>query len=123
MQIFGFQIGRTKAAVPAMSFANTNGAFGGGWFGVIRESFAGAFQSGVTVDAPKSLLSNSSVWACSRSRRIDVAKLGCGLVVEDKNGICAPAPKTSPFWAGVAQTEPLPELDSVHRTLGVLETA
>jgi HK97 family phage portal protein len=98
MQIFGFQIGRTKAAVPAMSFANTNGAFGGGWFGVVREPYAGAFQSGVTVDAPKNLLSNSSVFASVTLMASDIAKLGIGLVDEDAKGITTPVPANSPYW-------------------------
>jgi HK97 family phage portal protein len=87
---------RQKAAVDAMTVANSGGAFS--WFGVVRESFAGAWQSVVQVDQPRELTSYSPVWACSTLAASDVAKLGVGLSVEDDKGICTPAPKNSPYW-------------------------
>ncbi len=92
---------RTKAAVEAMGVGNTGGAFGGGWYGLtsIRESFGGAFQSNITVDAPRNLLAFSGVFAPLTLIANDVAKLDLDLVQEDDKGICSPVPKNSPYWS------------------------
>lgn len=97
MRIFGLQIGRTKAAVEAMTVANSGGAFGGGWFGVIRESFAGAFQSVVQVDGSKDILAFSAVFACVSKISRDIAKLRIKLMAEDDNGIGTEIKVGSPF--------------------------
>lgn len=99
MKIFGFQIGRAKAAVEPMNYANSNGAFGrGGWFNIVREGFPGAFQANIAVDSPQSILSYSAVYSCVTLIASDIAKLCLSLVTEDENGICTPAPPNSPFW-------------------------
>lgn len=84
---------RAKAAVSPLSWNDM-----GGFWGAIRESFSGAFQSAITVDAPKELVSYSPVFASATLIANDIAKLGVGLVMEDDSGVCTPAPKTSPFW-------------------------
>jgi HK97 family phage portal protein len=83
----------TKGAVTPLSWGDM-----GGWFSVIREGFSGAWQSMIQSDQPRELTAYSPVWACTTLAASDVAKLGVGLVVEDDDGICTPAPKNSPFW-------------------------
>lgn len=73
----------------------------GGWFGVIRESFAGAFQSVLQVDAPRNILAFSAVFSCVTLIASDIAKLAVRLVVEGSDGICAPAPTASPYWTSL----------------------
>lgn len=97
MKIFGLEITRTKAAPSAMSAVDSYG--GGGWFRVVRESFAGAFQSKVEVDAPRNILAFSAVFSCVTRIASDIAKLCIDLVEQDANGIAIKAPATSPYWA------------------------
>lgn len=96
MKIFGFEISRTKAAGP-MSAVDSFGS--GGWFRVIRESFAGAFQSKVEVDAPRNILAFSAVFSCVTRIASDIAKLCIDLMMEDADGIAKQAPAASPYWA------------------------
>ena len=69
-----------------------------GLFGPIRESFAGAWQAGVTIDPLGSLASYAPIYACITRISGDIAKLGLLLLVTDEGGISEPAPKASPFW-------------------------
>lgn len=93
MKLLGFTITRTKAQTltPAQG--------GGGWFGVIREPWGGAFQQVTEVDAPKNILAFSAVFSCVSLIASDIAKLCIELVQEDKNDICTPVPDSSPYWA------------------------
>lgn len=93
MRIFGIEIFRPKAK--AMSAVHG----GGGWFNLVREGFAGAFQSVIQTDAPRSILAFSAVFSCVTLIASDIAKLCVNLVVADDDGVCSPAPKASPFWA------------------------
>lgn len=70
----------------------------GGWFGVIRESFAGAFQSNVQIDAPRNILAFSAVFACVTLIANDIAKLEIKLMQENDDDICVKAPANSPYW-------------------------
>lgn len=71
-----------------LSGAGYNGS--GGWFGIIRESFTGAFQSVVEVDAPRNILAFSAVFSCVTIIASDIAKLWIKLVEEDPDsGICS----------------------------------
>ncbi len=63
-------------------------AGGGGW-PTIRESFAGAWQRGVTVNRQQ-VLAYSTVWACITLIASDIGKLWLNLVSEDTDGICTP---------------------------------
>lgn len=47
----------------------------GSWFGAIRESFSGAWQSNVTIDPQHSLLASSAVYACITLIATDISKL------------------------------------------------
>lgn len=66
--------------------------------GMVRESFPGAWQRNMTIEATPGLASYSPVYACVTRISSDIATLGLDLVVDDGTGICDPAPKTSPFW-------------------------
>lgn len=71
----------------ALSGVGYNG--GGGWFGIIREAFSGAYQHVVEIDAPKNILAFSAVYASVTMIAGDIAKLWIKLVEEDPTtGIC-----------------------------------
>lgn len=92
MKFFGFDISRTKAQTLSALHSN-----GGGWFGVIRESFGGAFQSNITVDGQRDILSFSGVFAPLTLIGSDIAKLRIKLVEEDSDGICTEIKTGSPW--------------------------
>ena len=94
MTIFGFEFKRVKA----QQLVAVQSVGGGGWFQVIRESFAGAFSRHVTIDAPRDLLAFSGVFAPLTLIAGDIAKLRVKLVEEDEDGICTEIDYTSPFW-------------------------
>jgi HK97 family phage portal protein len=75
------------------------GSWGGGWLGVIRESFSGAFQAAIEIDAPRSILAFSAVFSCVTLIASDIAKLCIDLTLEDANDICTRAPADSPYWS------------------------
>lgn len=85
MRLGPLEITRHRKA--AENFVTQWPTAGTGWFPVIRESFAGAWQRGVTVDRT-TVLTYSTVWACVTLIAGDIGKLRLKLVVEDKDGIC-----------------------------------
>jgi HK97 family phage portal protein len=84
---------RRKGVVTPMTAADNPGLVGvgsygsGGWYSIIREGFAGAFQSHMTIDAPQDLLAFSGLFSPVTLIAGDVSKLGIRLVQEDTNGI------------------------------------
>jgi HK97 family phage portal protein len=56
---------------------------GGGWRNIIGESFAGAWQQGVTVEENEGLLRFSAVYACVSGISGDIAKLPLNVLRED----------------------------------------
>jgi HK97 family phage portal protein len=58
----------------------------GGWLPVVRESYAGAWQQNVTVDA-NTVLSHHAVFACQTLIASDISKLRVKLVAQDGDGI------------------------------------
>lgn len=72
---------------------------GSGWFGIIRESFSGAWSQNVAIDAPREILAFSAVFACVTLIASDIAKLRVKLMMSDENGIGEEVPKGSPYWA------------------------
>lgn len=82
-------LSRIAAAIRPKAFSAVPGT--GGWFGVIRESYSGAFQANVEVDAPRDLLGFSGIFAPLTLIASDVAKLRPRVVDEDGNGICTEA--------------------------------
>ena len=98
MRIFGFDIARAqneveRAKAQTLSAVNSTG----GWFGMIRESFAGAWQRNIEVDAPREVLAFSAVFACVSVIASDIAKMRIKLVDEDEKGIAAEVKSNSPF--------------------------
>jgi HK97 family phage portal protein len=90
VRLFGFEVSRVKA----QSYSSVHST--GGWFGILRESFGGAWQRNIAVDAPREILAFSAVFACVTVIASDVAKLRLKLVVEGEDGISEEL-KTSPF--------------------------
>lgn len=78
--------------------AGTTPVRSSGLWGMVRESFAGAWQQGVTVDPIGSLASFSPIYACVTRIAADIAKLGLLLLEDDADGIPQLAGKASPFW-------------------------
>ena len=83
MKLFGLQITRQKAAPPNAS-AVTAGS--GGWVGLIRESFPGAWQRNIEIRTD-TVLSSSAVFRCISLISSDIAKMRIRLVEQDANGI------------------------------------
>lgn len=67
-------------------------------FGPIRESFAGAWQRNVEIEANPGLASYSPIYACATRIASDVAKCCIDLKSDDGTGILDLAVKTSPYW-------------------------
>jgi HK97 family phage portal protein len=110
MQIGPFTFGRTKdvqlaiakelvlarKALPSLRGLSPSAS---GWWpwGVIRESFTGAWQANVELRADTAL-SYYAVYSCTRLITTDIGKLGLRLVEEDADGIWTPtqSPSFSP---------------------------
>jgi HK97 family phage portal protein len=83
MQILGLSITRTKSLPPTLSNIDNRG----GWWPIIREAFAGAWQSNVTVELAN-VLTYSPVYACLRLISSDIGKLPVRLMQQnDETGI------------------------------------
>ena len=91
MRIFGLEITRRKAL-------SMVGAGSGGWWPLVREPFAGAWQRNVEVNEA-SVLSFHADFACRTLIASDIAKLRVKLVQMDENGIWTETknPAYSPF--------------------------
>ncbi len=76
MRVFGYELVRGSAlkAQLVKELAAVRDSMGG-WFGVIRESFSGAFQAAIEVDAPRDILSFSGLYAPITLIAGDIAKL------------------------------------------------
>lgn len=81
-----------KAAITPLGFGN-------GWFTVVREAFAGAFQSQVTIDAPREVTAFSGVFACITKIASDISKMRMKLVQDQASGICVEIKAQSPYRA------------------------
>lgn len=82
MRIFGLDISFAKKELSPISTSR-------GWWPIIRESFTGAWQRNVTINAD-AVASHPTVFACKTLIASDVAKLGCRLVEENADGIWTP---------------------------------
>lgn len=92
LKFFGLEISRSK-----VKMMNNVPTYGGGWMNIVREGFAGAFQSGVTLDNQRNILAFSAVYACVTGIASDVSKLFASLV-QYEDGICIPVDGKSPYW-------------------------
>jgi HK97 family phage portal protein len=97
MQIGPFEIALRKKALPALQPLSSRG---NGWWpwGVIRESFSGAWQRNEEIRADTAL-SYYAVYSCHRLVTTDVGKLSLRLVERDDNGIWTET--TSPSFSPV----------------------
>ena len=105
MRIGPFTIARTKALPPLQPLSPS----AGGWWpwGVIRESFTGAWQTNVEVRAATAL-SFYAVYACVRLISTDIGKMCLKLVEEDANYVWTQT-HLAGVLAGAAEAEPLPD--------------
>jgi HK97 family phage portal protein len=69
----------------------------GGWWSLIREPFAGAWQRNISINTD-SVLTYSAVFSCISLIANDIAKLRLRLVKQDDNGIWQEVEANSPFW-------------------------
>jgi HK97 family phage portal protein len=83
VNLFGFSI--TRGGTPSTQSPPTTGV-GGGWWPVVRESFAGAWQQNVDVTLD-SVLAYFAVYACISLIASDIGKLTLRLVAKDADGI------------------------------------
>lgn len=84
-------IGRTKTLIPARSQQ--------GFWGLIRESFTGAWQKNIEVDTRSAVLAFSAVYSCVAIIAGDIAKLRVKLTELTRDGIWIEVTRNSPFAA------------------------
>jgi HK97 family phage portal protein len=82
VKLLGWTITRRKANEKALAPVNDRG----GWYSLIRESFAGAWQRNIETRV-ESVLTYSAVFACVTLIANDIAKLRLRLVRQDADGI------------------------------------
>ena len=82
MKLFGLEIGR---AIKTKGLSAPYDGGSGGWFPVIREGFAGAWQRNVSFDRTTSL-SFHAVWACITLISHDISKLRVKLIQQQSDG-------------------------------------
>jgi phage portal protein BeeE len=78
MKLLGWTITRNKALTPVDNH--------GGWFSLIRESFAGAWQRDITIRV-ENVLTYTAVFSCISLIANDIGKLRLRLVRQDDDGI------------------------------------
>jgi HK97 family phage portal protein len=83
MRVFGLEVRRTEKAVPALMGAVSDNR---GWFPIIREAFAGAWQKNLEFTTD-SVLAHHAVYACVTLIATDIGKLRTKLVQQDEDGI------------------------------------
>ena len=83
---------RAKASVPMMNSGNTGalyspaGAGSGGWWPIVREPYAGAWQKNDEL-ACANVLAHAAVYACVTLISSDISKMRLRLMAEDVDGI------------------------------------
>jgi HK97 family phage portal protein len=92
VQVFGLTITRTKALPRTLQSIDSRG----GWWPVIREPFAGAWQRNMEISV-QDVLTHSTIWACVTLIASDISKLWLRLVEKDENGIWTEVAGQSPF--------------------------
>lgn len=101
MQIGPFTIARTKAGdnlVTPWPFSSGGSPSMGGWWPLIRESFAGAWQSGITASV-EDVATHPTFFACATQIAGDVAKCRPMLIQETVDGVCSEV--TNPAYSPV----------------------
>ena len=82
MNILGFSIARTKALPQTLSNVDSRG----GWFSLVRESFAGAWQRNIELRYD-TVLTYYAVYACVTLIASDIGKLRIRLMEQKADGI------------------------------------
>lgn len=101
LQLFGLTITRTKAAAPTGLSPVTmwrGGGGAGGWYPVVREPYAGAWQRNEEL-RPQSVLAYGPVWSCASLIAQDIGKVCLRLVEKDSDGVWTET--TSPAFSPV----------------------
>lgn len=104
MRLFGMTLFERKAAVgrtdgTALRPSGSGWWSPGGWFGMVSESFAGAWQRNIEVESTRNILAFSAVYAAISLVSSDIAKLRIKLVEQLPNGIWRELhDRNSPFW-------------------------
>jgi HK97 family phage portal protein len=93
VKLFGWAITREKTEQKTLQPIYGHA----GWWSLIREPFAGAWQRNLEIKT-ESVLTYSAVFACITLIANDIAKLRLRLVKQDANGIWQEVEANSPFW-------------------------
>ncbi len=91
MELFGLTIARTSKLKELQSVDTSRG-----WYPMVREPFAGAWQRNAE-ESVDSVLAYGPVFACQTLIASDIAKMRCRLVELDGNGIWSEVQTESPF--------------------------
>lgn len=91
-------VAETYRRTKALTYVDSTAGGSGGWFGIIREAWAGAWQASLVLDAPKNILAFSAVYSCVSLISSDVAKCEICLKAEGDDGIDTEI-TTGPFVA------------------------
>lgn len=91
MRFFGYELSRVNKAAGPLPVRSS-------MYGWVRESFAGAWQKGVTIDPIGTITAYAAVYACISRIANDVAKLEPRLMELQADGTSTLAVSTSPYW-------------------------
>ncbi len=86
MRLFGFELTRVSKAVPTPTVPSNWLSGVGGWWPVVREPFAGAWQQNMEIRTD-TVLTFSPLYRCITLISQDIAKMGLGLVQQDAKGV------------------------------------
>ena len=86
MNVFGFEITRSKVSTKALSGAALAVPGSGSWWPIIRESFAGAWQTNYELKID-TLLTFSAIFRCISLISSDISKMRMHLSAKDDNDI------------------------------------
>lgn len=92
MKFFGLTIGRQKSADDTAHLSDAEG----GWWPVLREGFAGAWQANITIRRD-TLLAFTAVYACVTRISRDIGKMPLQLKKKLPNGIWVDIDRNSPY--------------------------
>lgn len=92
MKLLGLQVPFTKSADDAGHWNESEG----GWWPVVREGFAGAFQQNITIRRD-TLLAFTAVYACVSRISTDIGKMPMCLKEKLDNGIWTDIERNSPY--------------------------
>lgn len=85
MRLLGYEIVRAKAAPTGLQAPSGSG----GWWPIIREPFAGAWQQNREIKN-ETVVTYHAVYSCVTLIASDIAKLGIKLIEQDSDGIWSP---------------------------------